>query len=1010
MRFLSSASGTGYDPLHRDIEACGAMHSLRRTLDELKGEFKQHFKKIVRSMPAWALDAPFRVACSLVTARDAMEYARRFQRMRRFLAVVASSEAQLAMLGECVPPRCSENMPVDVDTSVTIERALAVARLSLGSLLEDYCTLKALRICQTTCIPTAADEVIRFSRVCIDGYFVALWTDMHSHYIVNVLGGAVERTVGRTVVVRGTSLGAPDVRMTYSVSSLPRLSMQLQDTLSGRTPSSERCKAIVVVLQRCIQSGSRGWDGALENALSEEHTRSVCNRVLISCMAGMHPQIHPASRPSWERRVELTTILRSKSVERHLVEAMKRCTVLTKECMRIYACSIMDSIPATRSGLAHAGHVMGGLRSCPHGMAPTSLQAAAHCIASAGLDIASLWKAPPGPDAILSTLCDVMLENIGSEPRSRKRAQLKERRSHGILLSSAVSSVQKLSYSSSWLNRITHTGLSFAVERPPNRRKRNSHPHSGAPGSRTDATQPGDAVGEQAGDCEAAPQTSATSVISVVSSMFSRCFNATFIPWWTHAHCHGVRSARLDISQYNHMHFESPVYRMRKEMTDEDVVAVQRAVMEDKHASVMTAYEAACLLGVDGAGLLRTAATLDDAIVSITKMGARDACMLMEFARFASLKEETLAFDLGASARNAQIDALRLRFDIDASFTRDEVVMALPDHAKKLYWCLECHSVSNARVDLNARFVSHNEVGVSQTMLYVGGVCEASSIRCAKRSSAALRTAMQKENDAKHHRVESFEVSEEKLAASLSENSDASHCARLRRDIKACAEQGPCTVACGDGSMAQMDILGKAARVLGKWYTICFFCGSIFIVTQRRRYSDGMCCCRCDAGMLSSSATRVREKGSSSLVCREAAPSVHHSSAPAFCGFVSTKQLPCRYCAKPPPQNDNNRFKILKCPLDDGGRNQFIPPPLRVCAYCPAHYRNWMEWACIVMDTRVIFAHIAEKAIPTFGADGAVEPSDPGERLLSARPVATTSKFYRQLTKRMRIASSTHGK
>ena len=83
---------------------------------------------------------------------------------------------------------------------------------------------------------------------------------------------------------------------------------------------------------------------------------------------------------------------------------------------------------------------------------------------------------------------------------------------------------------------------------------------------------------------------------------------------------------------------------------------------------------------------------------------------------------------------------------------------------------------------------SHNEVGLAQTMLRVGGPNEAYEIRCARRSSAALRTAMHKEEDALRNRVECMEVTNESLTRALRDNGDVS-AARLRRDLRTCAEQ-----------------------------------------------------------------------------------------------------------------------------------------------------------------------------------------------------------------------------
>ena len=954
------------------------MHSLKRLLCSLQSEFSAHFKKIVRSIPQWVFENPFREACMCVTPRDALEYARRFQRMRKVVMITASDESSTRHDRAALSSALHENFPVQLNSDIVIEKALCIARLSFGSMLEDYSSLKALRICPVTTIPTNPQDVLDFSRLCMDGYFAALWTDVHSSHLVNVMHSSLERRVGSVSVKQGRSLGSPNIRSTQSVSALPSVAVQLQDSLSGKTIEPENCKNIVTLIQRCIQSGSRGWDGALESATRDEHTRAVCSKAFLSCMAGMHPQLHPAARPKWEDRVEITALMKSGHALRHMKTIMKRCTVATKECMRIYACSIMDDIPSTRAALAHADHIVGGLRSCPHGMPPMSLQAAAHCMVSAGLDLIRMHKERRvelrESFANLVALC--VLENIGSEPRSRKRAQIKERDSHSIVLPSVVSGLQKLSYSSSWLNRLVHTDMSFVVERPPNRRKRQASYDDGA--------------GTAEGDDEKTQRASAVSLINVVSECMMQCFRSVFIPWWNHAHSNDVRSARLDTAQYNELHLNSPTHMIAKHMNEDDMLMVQRAALAARNSSILCMYEVACLLNMSGStkDALRPAVGLEDSITRLLSIEASDAASLIHFARISSMKESMVAYGLGKSARCAQVRALKRRFEVSSEED-------LPNHATNVYWCMECSSVSNARVELTSKHVGHNEVGVAQTMLYVGGIGEESSIRCAKRSSAALRTALQKESNALCSRVEFIDVSESSMCRALVDSMEPSHSARLRRDIKACAAQCSHTIACGDTPMIKVNLLGRVVRVCGKWYALCSFCASIFVVAQHKRYMGGLCCGRCDAKMLECSVTSSGIKSSNGANANGKLP-----AGCAFSAHIPASRLPCRYCAKPP--TENARFKVVRAPLDDGGRNEHIPPPLRIAAYCQTHYRNWMECASLEMNTRVIFAHISTKAVPTFGADSSKRDTDDTPRLQN-RQAPSSNKVLRQLSKRMRM-------
>jgi hypothetical protein len=494
-----------------------------------------------------------------------------------------------------------------------------------------------------------------------------------------------------------------------------------------------------------------------------------------------------------------------------------------------------------------------------------------------------------------------------------------------------------------------------------------------------------------------------------------RSFNAVFIPWWNHAHSNNVRSARLDAAQFNHMHTKSPAHAMAQHMRDDDMLRVQRVALKQNNAHALSLYEVACMLGLseDVKGALRPADGLEDAITRLLSLPAREAAALIHFARIASLKDRMLSYGLGAEAVASQRRALKRRFEVrdDEDDGSDETngFARFPDHATHLYWCSACNAVSNARVELNSKCIGHTEVGVAQTMLYVGGIGEPSSIRCAKRASAALRTAIQKESHAFCSRVEYIDVNDASMGTALSDNSEAMHSARLRRDIKTCAVQGPTTVACGDAPMIKINIVGKVARVCGKWYAICFTCGSIFVVAQHKRYLSGLCCGRCDVRMLAGHGDAAERslngaaRTTTSTVCRNSEGPTPNQP-PTECTFsahMPANQLPCRYCGR--PQTESARFKVVRAPLDDGGRNAHIPPPLRIAAYCSSHYRSWMEWASLKMNTRVIFAHISTKAIPTFGADvGRRDPDRVERRVMCTTQSSTSNKLFRQLSKRMR--------
>ena len=960
----------------------------------LVNEFGQVFKQTVRSVPIWIFEIPFKQACARTSSRDAVEYARRFQRMRRHVIAKAAMEAGSGSTH-------NDDARLGVAENVVIERAVAIARLSFGALLEDYSALLALRITPVTNVPTSLHVVSTFSRICTDGYFIALWTDTNSCYINNILNTDLEQTVGTYSVQLGCSLGSPNIKQTSSVSALPSVAIAFQHLLSGKTPTNDKCNILTLLLHRCIQSGSRGWDGALNNAMANEYTRNVCKSVVTMSLVGMHQQLHPAARPKWESRLVISSIMQSAAASKHIATILKKCTVATKECMRLYMCSIMEELPATSTALNHSKHAIGGLRCCPNGMAPTSLQAAAHCMVSAGLDIMEVvnqhredlrtTQSTTLSDSFVAIVTDCITTNIGAEPRSRKRSQLKPRESHSIVLPSVVAETSKLSYSSSWLNRISYPESLSSVEKQNGRRKRNVE-HCQQQASSSAAAE---CVPEQ-------PKTDTVpSVTEVVQELMMKSFKARFIPFWNHSHSNGIRSARFDEPQYNEMHKNAPSHLMAVHMDEREMLRVQRLALMNTNSSIMGVADAVSLIGRstdETKSRLRASTSIDDSIELILDMTENEVAALLHFAKIASLKETMLAYDLGPRERKRQLFALSRRFDLDyKSLSETGVVQALPPHATKLFWCLECNSVSNACVCLHAKELAHNEVGVSQTMLHIGGIDEPSEVRCAKRSSAALRTALQKESDACSSRAESIVVDEEKLSGSLTENTEASHAARLRRDIKACSEQGPYASACGDRAMVKVDILGKVTRISGKWYSICALCGSIFVVDNTKRYNSFLCCCRCDIKMLG-----IRGNVFASASTRRGQAVPVQECTNVFAIHVQPHKLPCRFCGKAAPASTNSKFKIIRAPLDDGGRNAMIPPPLRIVAYCPSHYRNWLSWASLELETKIIFSHIAEKAVPTYGADSTKRVNDTSPPIELKRHFQPPGKAFKRLTKKLK--------
>jgi hypothetical protein len=951
----TTIQGPPHAPLHSGFQQSGCIDALLRLVSVLKAEHCRETVRFVKNIPPWLTDTCFEHACCKTSVRDADEYARRFRRLLRTLQTGASEDTT-AVSGE--------------QSCRRVERAVAMARVAFGAALEAVASVSASGLCQPTQMPADPSDAARLGWLCHDAYMAALWTDAHANYLLDVLdeGADVHQISGQHV-----DLGTPCINRTVSISTLPNVASKFEQYCSGAQHIDADSKHLLSVLFRCGQSGSRGWDSALKASLTSAGSQWVLHTAFKACLIGMHPQLHPSARPDWTQRALITRLFDDGLKTASMNELLSSCGTCTKESIRLYMCSVMNDIPATRSALARVQNSVGLLRSAPSGLVPVSLAAAAQNIVAAGIDAGetlSTMQPIGGCGATLEAVKAAIQNRIGSEPRVRSRSALQPRQGvpkngHSAAASSLAIAAEKswytVSYNPSWFGRV--------------------------------------ASEDDAG--ETTFVNNSLNALTVIQEVSARAFRAHFVPFWVHGHGNGVRTSRFDESQHTHMLKSSALQSVIAGVEEKTALAVQRTVMQSPVASTATVSQVGRILRFDQADqrLLDEAKTFEEAIIAVCGLSHAAGSKLLLFGRVTSLKNRLLSFSLGPQMLKQQLSALRRRFEIPETLNDDEAVVRLPDHAHHLFFCLECKRVPNACVDDKTKMNSHNEIGLAQTMLRVGGVGDPPQIRCARRSSAALRTALQKEDDAFRSRVECMQVTDESLHRALRDNGDVSHAARLRRDLRTCSEQHDKALACGDRPLVRVSLLGKVVRMNGRFYAICSFCGSILQVSQLRRYEGGLCCCRCDASMVNakqrtaSQATRVAVQVNSQTT----------RPPPAALNLITPNdKLNCRYCNKPPPTSATAaRFRVLRAPTDSNGRNAFLPPPLRTIALCQSHYRPWVDNALLQMPMAVVFAHISEKATPVYGAEDAS----------SSRPLAITHKkspaaasAHRTIMKRVRDA------
>ena len=297
-------------------------------------------------------------------------------------------------------------------------------------------------------------------------------------------------------------------------------------------------------------------------------------------------------------------------------------------------------------------------------------------------------------------------------------------------------------------------------------------------------------------------------------------------------------------------------------------------------------------------------------------------------ARVAWLSEQVLVVDLGARTRGLQIQALfrRLGHPRAAALATmrpeevpDAALRELPIHATHLHACCECKRFANAVVlDGGKGGQTFNELGVAIAMVCTecrGPDAGSVHIRCAKRSSAALRSAVQFEEEMATQQVEGC-ARDATLVATLMRqpkstgagNSDSGVAARVRRDAKNALEQRAKATACGEAPMLRVPAVGRAIRLR-------------------------------DAGTRRAAAAHLsRGPAPPALRRRAVLPAVRRRDARRRRdanggrggearrrqqGAMATAGAVCRFSGKvEQPNHAGARWKVIKAPLDVAGREQ----------------------------------------------------------------------------------------
>lgn len=801
------------------------------------------------------------------------------------------------------------------------------------------------------------------------------------------------------------------------------------------TDASEGEKAgvreLAALLVRSTQSGIKGWIPALRlAATTTPFASTVAVRVFQAALLGLHPQLHPACRMHWTRRLTLGAVLD----EVVTVAMLQKLPCASKEAMRFFMAVLLVNVGATARAMRLMGSPFGVLRSCPDALPDAAVfAAAAHFVRAAAAGEAAVAKPHSSAKTVGAAIVAVLAEFDNARatitPDEGCGACGSANESQAVCMLEALESSnpdgrtlqQTLAAARALATTATTTTTTSSASKPKGSAKNvvGLVKFNACWTSRATA---------RVGNSHMKQKTVRLNAMRIVDEFLTKIFRASFAPIWLHSLGIGARICRFDATQRTSVHEASPIYKLVQSMPDDDVLWSVHEAMHTSNAHNIDIVTLASRAGAsaDALQILRSSPSLDACVVLLGKLEAREAGKIIVFCMIVALKERLLAFDLGIDVTLAQVKALQMRYGlgrvsdvppVSPHSSEDEkrayiaaIVARLPKPATTLFRCHECSRIANAcsmSSTILHSFLPFNEIGLSQTMLRLPTHENGYELKCSKRSSAALRTSYAKENESSDARVEMIEPTDatiEKGFAALAETPGG--LAKLKRDGRCCSSQESRALACGERDLVQIPIVGKLIRIDNCWMTTCAFCGCLFKLEHRvQTFGTAPCCLRCDPLMMIkgtdlmvhfSPPPPIPPKPEEQLLCKsfpDPNPEV-----------TNPRLLPCRFCGKAPPVPPApSRFRTTRAPLDCFGKNKSVPAPLRVASWCPTHWRPWLTTAMASTSMSVVLAHVSEKACPVNGAQTGRRCSDllemQNDRMAAKK---RTSRAGQKLEKRMR--------
>jgi len=255
-------------------------------------------------------------------------------------------------------------------------RKLACTRIKLGAFLEEQAVSESETLMEPgTVVLSNLTVKGRVAQLYFDAYATAVWTSAHAEYLAGVEAGIEEPP-------------APNVFAVPSAFT----SMDLSDLYSRRLHPKSCPKATSPLLQlvaRSTNPGARGWDPVLEASLKTPGIRRVITREYEVCLSGLHPQLHPALRPNWQKRFNIIRVIAEKCSNDATNACIMKLAVQSKEVVRRMLASTMANSTAMHTALSRLGHPVRHLCQPPIQLPHAGMEAAMVAFVQAGASLAA---------------------------------------------------------------------------------------------------------------------------------------------------------------------------------------------------------------------------------------------------------------------------------------------------------------------------------------------------------------------------------------------------------------------------------------------------------------------------------------------------------------------------------------------------------------------------------------------------------------------------------------------